>query len=96
MKKICLSLFGILACNGLLHADAYCELDEELITEKDFPFPPGQEGTLLQEKFDPDSGISNGPFNSCPAQDEMGDDFFPESKESGVENNQHIESSEKK
>ena len=48
MRKVCAGIFGVLTLtSGALCADGYCELDENLIAEKDFF--PGK--ALLKKEF---------------------------------------------
>lgn len=57
MRKICVGIVGILAyAFSSLSADGYCEREEILLVDKDFPFPPDEsalpENVPLEENND--------------------------------------------
>jgi hypothetical protein len=70
MKKMCIGLFGMLACATMINADGFSESDRELIGAKDFPFPPGdsQEGAI------PEADESEAPATSDERDDSDDDD----------------------
>jgi hypothetical protein len=82
MRKLCVGLFGILACATSINADGFSESDRGLIAGKDNPFPP-DESTLPEADDSTGSDDTNGSPQSAPQQSNgrSEKDYVPESED---------------
>ena len=80
MKKVSIGLLGILLCSAALNADAYSEPDN-LIAEKDIPFPTGEEAALPEDDTLDDSsgwGQSQNSVNNGKTGGKSEKEYVPE------------------